>query len=198
MKYTILALLFSTTAIAQENKEIKILVSNTGMFDIIFHRAKSTATGAILFGVIGATVQEGHLKSKDTKMKKQVLETLSDSSCSKNFINKLIEKLGKNSFNAYLADNKKDKSKELFLNIKIKKCGFKMVNSTTNYIAAFIDFNVFLLEDKKRVFEKKFAIKSKHQYSFADLISDKQRIDDEMTSVLNRAGTRLANKIIYL
>lgn len=196
---SILLLLLSATIYAETSKNINISIAKEGDFDLFYHRSQSTATGAVLGGLIGAGIEEGVRKGKDTKKKKIVLSLVSDSNCKTRFLNKLVSKLEKNNFNTLLEasfkDNKKSKN---WLNIKIAKCGFMMVNTSTMEMSAFVDFKVVIKNKNKTVYKNKFSIRSKEQYKFENLIADEQKINVELESVLHRAGSRLASKIIYL
>jgi len=199
MKILIL-LIWSTILFSQERNEINIHVTSTGKFDVLFHRAQSTATGAILFGLIGAGVQQSIESGKDTGMKKTVLKLVEDASCKSRLIKSLTEKLEQNGYKTNVIQKKrlsKSEKNNTVLGLKIIRCGYRLVNSSTKKMSAFVEFKATLKDKKREIYKNKFLIKSKQHYLFQDLLDDIHKINDELDTVLKKAGARLANKIIY-
>jgi len=199
MKYFLLFFIVLTfQSYSKSKKEVNLSIASNGTFDILYHRFESTATGAILGGIIGGSIEEGVRKGKDTKKKKEILNLLSDSTCKKRLVDTLIDKLNDNDIKVQeSSDLKKNKKSKFWLELKILKCGFKMVNSSTKEISAFVEFKTKIRNKNKITQKKKHTIKAKNNYSYNDLITNAEIINSELTLVLERAGKRLANKIIY-
>jgi len=199
MKYFVLLFIISTLqSHSKGQKEINLSISNDGKFDILYHRFESTATGAILGGIIGGTIEEGVRKGKDTKKKKEILNLLSDATCRTRLIDTFIGKLSYNDIIVLEEDNiKKNKKSKFWLEINILKCGFKMVNSATKEVSAFVEFKTKIRNKNKTTLKKKLSIIAKNKYSYQNLVANTETLNNELTLVLIKAGQRLANKIIY-
>ncbi len=193
--FTIIIVLFTFQG---QTKTINLSISNEGKFDVNYHRFASTNYGAIIGGLVGASIDSGIRKGKDTKKKNELLKTLSDSTCKTRLVEQFVNKLINNEFTVVLEQsNKKNKKSTFWLDINIIKCGYKMVNSSTEEMSAYVEFKTVIRTNNKVVTKKKYSIKAKKQYNYQKLVKDTQIINTELGLVLIKAGKRLANKIIY-
>ena len=196
--FSLLLFLFTLQVYSKNTTTINLSISNEGKFDVLYHRFESTATGAVFGGLIGGTIEEGVRKNKDNNKKKEILKLISNSSCKDRLISSLIEKLEDNTFEIVLEqETKKNKKSKFWLDVKILKCGLKMVNSTTKEISTFVEYNSIVREKNKIITKKKHSIVSKNQYNYLALSNDIKNLNSELDLVLKKAGKRLANKLIY-
>ena len=141
-------------------------------------------------GLIGAGIQEGILKSKDEKMRDQLLPLLSETSCSKMFTEEFFSKLERKGFSF---SDQADATVE----VKINRCGFKMVNTQTEEIAAFVDYDSVISSGTEKGIKEQHLIFGKKRYQFQELLSSELLPEREFFSVLKKGGRFIANKVIY-
>lgn len=194
---TLLVLLYSFPALSDAPQSIAIVFEDEGKVDVLYHRAMSTSTGAVIGGLIGAAVEEGVRDGKDDKKLALILPHLRDPVCTKQFLLALTEKLEAGGYQPMYSED--SQSSPLILQIDIDSCGFKMVNTSTQKVSAFISFEAKLMSVKKREpeLEEKFYLNSKEHYQFEELVATSEKIQPEFDLALEKAGRRLANKIIY-
>ena len=197
----IFSLLSATTGQA-DDKSLALLIKDNSKFEVLLHRAKSTATGAVLGGLIGAGIEDGVRSNHDNEKKSLLLNRMDEPSCSEELISTLIKKLEKKEFQIekikLLKDAKKSK-KTFILELDIKNCGFKLVNSTNiDRLAAFVEFkSKFYLAGEKKPKSQSNLFLGKRSYTFNELLDTNTNLSDEMSGVLKKSGKRLASKIIY-
>ena len=189
-----IAIIFTACAIADENA-IELKIKDDGDFDILLHRAESTATGAVIGGLIGAGIEEGVRSSKDSSKKKQILEKIEKPSCKDKLYSSLLKKLQTSGYtiNTLTEETKTD----TIIEIEISNCGFKLSDSDTRKLSAFIDFKATLLNGSDKPIKHKFFFFGKEKYSFNELLEDGSATEKILHKVLKKAGKRLANKILY-
>lgn len=198
--YLCLLIGLNTNALPNEKQSVSLNLNNGGKFDVLYHRAESAATGIVLAGLIGYGIEEGIRGGKDGKKKDQLLSYISDPSCKNIFLSSLAEKLKKEGYdvsNSQSSENVKAGHDKLSLNIKINSCGFKLVNTDSKQVSAFIDFKTILYDGNKNPVKQKYIFFGKTKTPFEELLQSKLSIEKEFSSVLKKAGKRLANKIVY-
>ncbi|WP_027329954.1 hypothetical protein [Marinimicrobium agarilyticum] len=191
------ALLFPPAAFSDDVKPpVFIDVKDKGKFDLLFDRAKSTATGAAVGGLIGAGVEAAVRSGNDEEKLEQLRPFLSVETCETELLSAFEEKL---SGRGYTVENEApSKSNALTVELEIKECGFKVVNSQTLAMAAFINFET--RSDDTALLslnDETFHFYGKERYQFAELVDMEGDINSAHKKVFQKAGVRLANKIIY-
>lgn len=173
------------------------ITTNDGDFDLIYHRASTSATGAVLFGIIGAAIEESGRADQDTQKKEEVLKKFPSPSCS----NKLLPALKKQLSKKYtvLDQLNPSETQHLNLDINIVKCGFKVVDSTSNLMSSFIVVKSKLTDINSSKNETKFKvyITGKKRYSYQSLLENMDISIDQFHTTIAKAGKRIANKVIY-
>lgn len=197
---SIYGFLFAVPAAAND-KKLFIKFNPTDKFDVLYHRAESTATGAVLFGLIGAGIEEGVRSNKDKEKKKQLLEHIDNPSCNGRFLAALEKKLIDKGYESVVikdGENINVADKDLLLEVKTNICGFKLVDTNADLVAPFINFSAVLKKDGKKIpFDKNFTFIGKKSYFFQEWLGVSVNPGEEFEDVLVRAGKRLANKVIY-
>jgi hypothetical protein len=194
-------LLLSASTYANETKTIYIEIVGEGKFDVLYHRVLSTSTGAVIGGLIGAGIQSGIEAGRDQKKTKELSPLIVKDTWKTRFLDTLNDKLESRGFEAVWVEDSKDIDNGLVLRIYPDRYGFKLVNSTTLLVSAFIDFKVsFSSRSSKKTKEQEkeaYYLTNKNQYSFDDLLKEGSPVNADLEAVLEKAAKRLANKIIY-
>lgn len=185
---------FALPLLACAQPQVNIGVTRDGSFEVFHSRAKSTATGAALAGLIGAAVQTGIESSSDSKKTTAVLAKIKDSSCRSRILTSLEDKLVAKDYLVELTEDMLYPN----LNLSIDYCGFKIVNTQTNAMAAFARLTATYLDiNKKQIFKEVILITGRQEIPYSELESGDVDVETELSQVLQNTGKRIANKIIY-
>jgi hypothetical protein len=194
-------LLFSTSTYANETKTVYIEIVGEGKFDVIYHRAESNATGAVIAGLVGAGIQSGIEAGKDQKKTKELSPLIIKDTWKTRFLDTLNDKLESEGFEAVWVEDSKDIDNGLVLKIYPDQYGFKLVNTSTRLVSAFIDFKATFSggssKNTKGHEKETYYFTNKNQYPFDDLLKEDSPVNTDLEAVLEKAAKRLANKIIY-
>lgn len=187
---------------ASEKTTIYIQVVGNEKFDVIYHRANSTATGAIIGGLIGAGIQSGVESGKDGKKTKEIEPMLEADSWKAHFLHTINTSLESKNYEVEWIDSNKNKkiSEGLVLKIYPTSYGIRVSDTATMLMCAYVDFNATLTNANKKEKEGKkinFYIVGKEQKTYESLSSDKALLNSELQVALTMAAKRIANKIIY-
>lgn len=185
---------------ALEKTTIYIDVVGNSKFDVIYHRAKSNATGAVIAGLIGAGVQAGVESGKDEKKTKEIQPLIEANSWKEYFLDNLNNNLESRNFEAEWIDGKRKLSEGIVLRIYPGSYGIKMVDTSTLLMSAYVDFNATLTnlrKGKKEGAKKNFYLTSKSLISYETFSADKVLLNSDLQSALTMAAKRVANNIIY-
>jgi hypothetical protein len=194
--------LIAAPVAADESRVIQIRVDGTPEFDVIYHRAKTNATGAVIGGIIGAGIQAGVEADRDSDKRKQIEPHIADDVWQNVFVNTLNEALLAKGFQPQWVEGKSDGKEaqaEVYLVLFPDAYGFRVVDSNTMLVSAYVEFEAtYAREPIKRVKSKEpFYLTDKKQASYEDLLEAPSALNGEIEAVLAQAARRLANKIIY-
>ncbi len=194
-------LLLSTSIYAADTKTIHIDVVGEGKFEVIYHRALSNATGAVIGGLIGAGIQSGVESGRDREKTDQLRLLINKDAWKVRFLETLNDKLETEGFEAVWVEDAKKTGDGLVLKIYLENYGFKLVDSSTHAVSAFIDFKASLSngssKDPEEWEKEAFYLTNRNQYSFEQLLGENSPVNSDLEAVLEKAALRLANKIIY-
>lgn len=194
-------LLLSASTYASETRTIYIETIGEGKFEVLYHRALSNATGAVIGGIIGAGIQSGIEAGKDQKKTKELSPLIIKDTWKTRFLNTLNDKLESEGFEAVWVEDSKDVGDGLVLKIYPDQYGFKLVNTSRRLVSAFIDFKASLSsgssKNAKGNNKEAYYLTNKNQYPYDDLLKEDSPINADLEAVLEKAAKRLANKIIY-
>ena len=197
----ILFVFYISPALAESQRTIIISLNNQPeFFDVYYSRAMTTATGMAVAGLIGYAIEESSRSNNDQYKKEQLLPYISDTKCQSRFLAALTKKLESDGFEIFFpTDEVAEEKISKELDIDIDSCGFKMVDSQLRQISSFISFKASLSDPDsgEELLKENFLITGKKKYSFNELVSTELEVDLEFAYALERAGKRLANKIIY-
>jgi hypothetical protein len=194
-------LLLSTSSYAADTKTVYIDVIGEGKFEVIYHRALTNATGAVIGGLIGAGIQSGIESDRDSRKREELQPLINKDSWKTEFLDTLNDKLESSGFEAVWVENSKDVNSGIVLNVYTDQYGFRMVNTSTRMVSAYITFEASFssrtAESSKKQEKEKFYITNKNQHPYDFLLMEDSAVNPELEAVLNKAAKRLANKIIY-
>jgi hypothetical protein len=191
---------------ADETRAIQIRVDGEPEFDVIYHRARTNVTGAVIGGIIGAGIQAGVEADRDGDKRKEIQPHIADDVWQNVFLKTLGDALQAKGFQPrWIIEGEagaKDKAKEkadIYMILFTDAYGFRVVDSSTMLVSAYVEFEAtYAREPIKKVKEKEpFYITDKKQAAYEDLVKTGSALNAEIEAVLAQAARRLANKIIY-
>jgi hypothetical protein len=194
-------LLLSISSYAADTKTVYIDIIGEGKFEVIYHRALTNATGAVIGGLIGAGIQSGIESDRDSRKREELRPLINKDSWKTDFLDTLNDKLESSGFEAVWVENSKDVNNGIVLNVYPDQYGFRMVDTSTRMISAYTTFEASFSSRTAKSNEKqekeKFYITNKNQHPYNILLMEDSPVNLELEAVLNKAAKRLANKIIY-
>lgn len=187
---------------ADTTRAIQIRVDGDPKFDVVYHRAQTDATGAVLGGIIGASIQAGVEADRDADKRKEMEPHIADDVWQNAFVNSLNEALLAKGYQPQWIEAKadgKDAKADVYLLLFPASYGFRVVDSTTLMVSAYVEFEAsYAREPIKRAKSKEpFYLTDKNRAAYSDLLLDTSALNGQIETVLARAARRLANKIIY-
>jgi len=194
-------LLLSSSCFASEIKTIYIDIVGAGTFEVIYHRALSNATGVVIGGLVGAGIQSGIEAGLDTGKAQQLSPLIAGDTWKTRFLDTLNDKLQAEGYQAVWVNSSKEIGDGVVLKIYPAQYGFRLVDTTTNMVSAFVAFKASFWKGKPKSNQKsqkeEYYITDKNQHTFDDLLVEGSPANSELESTLEKAARRLANKIIY-
>ncbi len=200
------ALLLSAFRVcANEPRTIQIQVEGTPRFDVFYYRARNNNTGALFGGLIGAGIQSGIESDNDAEKRRTLSPHVSERIWEEAFVKTLNETLQAKGFEpAWVEAKGKDvhAKADAYLTLFPDSYGFRMVDSTTTTLSAYVEFDaIYALQPLKRNGGKPprelFYVTGERQTSYEQWLTEAPALNGEIESVLARAARRLANKIVY-
>lgn len=187
---------------ADEPRAIQILVDGEPEFDVVYHRANTNATGAVIGGIIGAGIQAGVEADRDGDKRKQIQPHIADDIWQNVFMKTFTEALLAKGFQPQVIEDEKDAKgakADVYMVLFPDAYGFRVVDTSTMLVSAYVEFEAtYAREPIKRVKTKEpFYLTDKKQASYEDLVRDASALNGDIEAVLAQAARRLANKIIY-
>jgi hypothetical protein len=196
--------LFGTHLAAQEPKIVLIVVDDTPKFDVLYHRARSNATGAVIGGLIGAGIQHGIESDKDGDKREELRPHVSADAWNEAYVKALNEALTAKGFEPRWTSSKdkpKDLKADVYVSLFPSDYGFRMVDTTTSLVSAYVEYQAIYSREppksKKKSDKETFYMTGQKQYSYEDLAKETSLLNTEVQDVLAASARRLANKIIY-
>jgi hypothetical protein len=194
-------LTFAAQYCAASSKTVYIDVIGEGDFEVVYHRAESNATGAVIAGVIGAGIQSGTEKGKDSEKEEQLRPLINKDTWRVQFLDTLNDKLVSKGYEAVWVDDTRDIAEGIVLKIYPDKYGFTMVNTSTRLVSAFITFEAIFSgsgrSEQKAAEKESYYITDRNQHPFDELLQEDSPVNAELEATLRKAAKRLANKLIY-
>lgn len=201
----LVAMLLALPSLAQEPPhKIAIQVDGKAQFDVIYRRALSNATGAVIGGLIGAGIQAGIESSEDAEKRDAIYPYVAEHAWRDVFMKSMTDALAEKGLEpVWIEDGAEAKqgTADIYLVLYPGQFGFRMVDTTSLMMAAFIEFEAVYsskpISGKNRPEKERFYFTDKSQVSYGQLLEDTAGINPRIEAVLNLAARRLTNKVVY-
>src|SRR5262245_59188143 len=103
-------LALSADANSQEQRTVLIRVTGESKFDVVYSRARTNATGAVIAGLIGAGIQAGVESNQDAARRDALRPHVSDEIWQRSFIKTFGDTLAANNFSVIWEGDKPEKN----------------------------------------------------------------------------------------
>jgi len=198
-------LLLATASFAQDApRKIAIQIEGKAEFDVIYRRALTNATGAVLGGLIGAGIQAGIESNEDAEKRDAIYPHVAQQAWRDVFIQTMTDSLAEKGLETVWIDagaELKAGNADMYMVLYPAKFGFRIVDTTSLMMASFIEFEAVYstkpISGKSKPVKEPFYLTDKSQVSYDQLIADPAGIDPRIESVLKMAARRLTNKVVY-
>jgi hypothetical protein len=195
-------------AAADEARVIYIRVDGAPQFDVVYHRALTDVTGAVIGGLIGAGIQAGIESDRDTQKREELKPHVAENVWQDVFVRTLSEALVAKGFEPVWAEGKdlpKDAKVDVYLVIYPASYGFRMVDSTSMLVSAYVEFAASYAREPIKPHRsssrssprESFYLADKKRAHYDELLQAGSALNGEVETVLAQAARRLANKVIY-
>lgn len=181
---------------------ILVAIPDTGEFEVLYDRARTTSTSAVFFGLIGAAVTGAIEESNDSAVEEKIVGRLEDP----DFPRKL-EKAMKKTFSeerspitvVYAKSIPSDSDAyDAVGSFKILQYGFSLTNQDSEDLSAYILMHVYARSNTGEVlWDDREKIISHRRASISDLQNDPTLASELLDYVANEAGEKIAYNIIY-
>lgn len=187
-------------------KRLAVVIPEEGEFTVYYERAKATATGAVLFGLIGAAVSSAHNQSLDNKKAEALRTGLTDVSCLGLFRDTLRKTLEDSKrFDDVRVFGKEPDSKErsqfdAVATFRIREWGFRLVErGPTDKVASFIDLEIRMVEPAgdKVLWDEHDTVIGKGKHLLSEFEGDPALCGREVAETAQNAGYKVATTLIY-
>lgn len=185
---------------------LAVVVPEQGEFTVFYERGKATATGAVLFGLVGAAISSAHNQSLDGKKAEILRSGIADVSCPGLFREALMKALAESKkFDnlrvfAQNPDPKEVTEFDAVATFRIKQWGFRLVErGEIEKLASFIDLEIRMTgpTGEKPLWDEHETVIGKGKYMLSEFESDPVLCRREITETAESAGYRIANTLIY-
>jgi hypothetical protein len=198
-------LLLASGSVAQDApRRIAIEIEGKAEFDVIYRRALSNATGAVLGGLIGAGIQAGIESNEDAEKRDAIKPHVAQQAWRDIFIQTMTDSLAEKGLETIWIDagtEPKAGTADMYMVLYPAKFGFRIVDTTSLMMASFVEFEAAYstkpISGKSKPVKEPFYLTDKSQVSYDQLIADPSGINLRIESVLKMAARRLTNKIVY-
>lgn len=186
---------------AESVGSVLVVIEDNGEFEVLHSRAETTATGIVLFGLIGYGIEESSRVGEDNDREAQVLEFLPTNDCRTGFDEALLARLEDKGYAATVVASAKDAegSYDRTIRLKIRACGFKLANSSSDEVSAFYaaSYAIDKPGEKPSQDMTDMLITGTFRSYWPGIIAEPKMATSEFESVRVRAGRRIANRLIY-
>lgn len=198
-------LLLAVPSFAQDvPRKIAIAIEGKAEFDVIYRRALSNATGAVLGGLIGAGIQAGIESNEDAEKRAAIYPYVAEQAWRDVFIKSMTDALAEKGLEPVWIEAgapPKPGTADMYLVLYPAQFGFRVVDTTSLMLAAFVEFEAAYssqpVSGRNKPAKESFYLTDKSQVSYDQLLADTAGINPRIESVLRMAARRLTNKVVY-
>jgi hypothetical protein len=167
--------------------------SKIGSFEVISHRMEPDGAGVVLGGLVGAIVQTSIHSSQDESMKKRLLESYPEASCSQPLLDAFAERIRASGLFALNGAGKMTAA----VDIEIDECGLHLADTTAHQFSSYVYLKLKVKPASGPAWNESIQVSGRNRYDFEEFVNQPGLAKSEMEDALKRAGTRAADKIIY-
>lgn len=198
-------LLLAVPGFAQDApRKIAVEIRGKAEFDVIYHRALSNATGAVLGSFVGAGIQSAAEYSADAEKRAAIHPHVADQPWRDIFIKTMTDSLAEKGLETVWVEpggHHEAGTADMYVVLFPAEFGFRMVDTTSHMVASFIEFEAAYstkpISGKNRPEKESFYLTDKSQVPYEQLLADTAGINPRIESVLKMAARRLTNKVVY-
>jgi hypothetical protein len=167
--------------------------SKLGTFEVISHRMEPVGAGAVIGGLVGVAVQSSIHSSQDESMKKRLLQSYPEASCSQPLLEAFSDRIrASGSFTLESAGKT-----AAAVDIEIDECGLHLADTTANHFASYVYIKLKVKPVAGPAWNESIQVSGRNRYDFEEFVNQPGLAKSEMEDTLKRAGIRAADKIIY-
>lgn len=190
----LLALICKTAGAADPATQILTLKnSKLGTFEVVSHRMEPVGAGAVIGGLVGVAVQSGIHSSQDESMKKRLLQSYPEASCSQPLLEAFSDRI--RASGSFTLDGAGKTAAAV--DIEIDECGLHLADTTANQFASYVYLKLKVKPVTGPAWNESIQVSGRNRYDFEEFVNQPGLAKSEMEDALKRAGIRAADKIIY-
>lgn len=177
-----------------------------GSMTVILDRAKATATGAVVFGLIGAAVSSAYNESADAGKAKRLAPHLAGFSSRAVLVGALRAELAQSGQGTAvrlfdrLPSPVEAQALDVLVTVRIERWGLRLAPQTpTDLLAGFVELDVKAVRvaNGQTVWSEHDVVLGQARQPFEDYERDADLLRREVWTTLENAGQRLAVKVLY-
>lgn len=185
---------------------VAVVVPPDGEFTVYYERAKATATGAVLFGLVGAAVSSSYNSSEDGKIADALRPQLAGFSCHDTFRAAIARVLAEsNRFAEVRVLDKEPPEAEkakygAIATFRFVSWGVRLVDRTgRERVSSFVDIMASLRKPgaDDPLWKENASVIGKGKHVLSDFRDSPEVTRREIVEVVEDAAYRMANNLIY-
>jgi len=187
-------------------KKLAIVVPAEGEFTVFYERAKATATPALMFGLIGASIASAHNKSEDEQLAKGMSNYLDGFSCRSVFKESLVKSLTESGlFSEIQVFDKEPDTAQLskydaVLIFEISNWGIRIVErGQTELMSSFVELEAKMVHSSTSnvIWDEHDTVLGQKKRTLGSYQNDKESCMKDIQEAAEDSGRRMANILIY-
>lgn len=187
-------------------KRLAVVVPEEGEFTVYYERAKATATGVFMFGLVGAAVSSAYNQSLDNKKAESLRLGVAGVSCSGLFRDELRKTLvDSKRFDDVRIFDKAPDPKEMsnfdaVATFRIQQWGFRLVErGEMEKVASFIDLEIRMEKSGggTALWDQHDTVIGKGKYLLSEFEGDPALCQREIAETAVGAGYKMATTLVY-
>lgn len=185
-------------------QRVAVVVAEDGAFTVVKERAKATATGAVLFGVIGAAVASAANQSMDREETDKMRPGLTGFSPAPALRDAFVEALkGSGRLQVEVVDSERTlqgQDYDAVIHLTVKEWGVRLPSrAISDKLAAFAEIQARMTRARSQdmLWDEHEVSLGNGRHDLEAYRADAALLRGELTDMLQSAGYRLANLLIY-
>ncbi len=192
----ILAGVFATGSIAYgaEPDTVTVQIVDEGEFEVILARAERW-TMNLMYSI----PHNANRKESDTEREVEIAAFLQEAGCVEEFTKAMTARFQHYGVAVeFISEARgRDEDANADVGIRIRNCGFRIMDRQAEHLAAHYEFSFWLSGDDPETQARNVIITGSHRASWEDFLALPVLAADEFEEVTVRAGKRVADKVVY-